>query len=135
MIKNSVFISGSISIKMLTPNAIESLDKIIDNNMLVFIGDANGTDLLVQKHLAYKGYRNVTVYHTGSRVRNNFSEWSTNSVPTDIAPGSREFYTVKDKAMANDAEYGLMIWDGISKGTASNINMMKSLNKQYKIIM
>ena len=36
-----------------------------------------------------------------------------------------DFYVQKDIAMAKDADYGLMIWDGKSKGTLNNmINLL-----------
>jgi hypothetical protein len=36
--------------------------------------------------------------------------------------------------MAKDADYGLMIWDGKSKGTLANINEMKKQRKSFYII-
>lgn len=37
--------------------------------------------------------------------------------------GAKEFdyYSVEDRAMAETAEYGLMLWDGKSKGTVPNV--------------
>jgi hypothetical protein len=32
-----------------------------------------------------------------------------------------DYYSVKDRAMADTAEYGLMLWDGQSKGTVNNL--------------
>ena len=32
-----------------------------------------------------------------------------------------DYYSVKDTAMAEAAEYGLMLWDGKSKGTINNV--------------
>jgi hypothetical protein len=43
-------------------------------------------------------------------------------------PGTRGFayYSTKDKAMVDDAAYGLMLWDGESKGTLNSvINMVR----------
>jgi hypothetical protein len=36
-----------------------------------------------------------------------------------------EFLSLNDIEMANDADFGLMIWDGESEGTLNNISMMK----------
>jgi hypothetical protein len=32
-----------------------------------------------------------------------------------------DFYSAKDRVMADAAEYGLMLWDGKSKGTINNV--------------
>ena len=42
MTKNSVFISGSISIKILPQEVKNSIHKIVDNQMKILLGDANG---------------------------------------------------------------------------------------------
>jgi hypothetical protein len=125
-----VFISGSISINNLPPIAIEKINSIIAKNYRILIGDAKGVDLLVQEYLLKKKYNNVIVYFTGNNIRNNAGNWEFNHI-TDYScrKKGRDLYTIKDKAMANDADYGLMIWDGKSKGTLGNI---KEMIKQYK---
>jgi len=131
-----IFISGSISIKQLPPLALEKIDSIIEKNYIIIIGDAKGVDLLVQEYLLKKKYNDVTVYFTGEKVRNNTGKWETNQIIADTGNiKGRQLYTIKDKAMANDADYGLMIWDGKSKGTLGNINEMKRLNKQFYVIL
>lgn len=38
----------------------------------------------------------------------------------------RQYYGIKDLAMAKDATWGFMIWDGESKGTLTNVvNLLK----------
>ena len=44
----SVFISGSISIKKLPNIVCESFDKIIAQNIHIYLGDADGVDILAQ---------------------------------------------------------------------------------------
>ena len=51
---NSVFISGSISIKTLPSEVIQSFDKIISQNIQVYVGDADGIDTLTQNTLHQK---------------------------------------------------------------------------------
>lgn len=131
----NVFISGSISINKLSKPAIEKINNIISKNMTVFVGDAKGTDLLVQKYLVRKKYKNVIVYFVGSEIRNNIGHWNIKNIESNIAKKSREFYTIKDEAMAKDADYGLMIWDGQSKGTLNNIQNMKFANKRFFVIL
>ena len=128
-----VFISGSISIKTLPQIAKEKLNKIISQGLTVIIGDANGIDSLVQSYLAEQKYSDVIIYHAGSNIRNNIGNWPTISVPTQNLTG-RALYTLKDKKMALDADFGMMIWDGKSKGTQANIQEMTKFGKHFYVI-
>ena len=128
-----VFISGSISIKKLPQIAIDKLNRIMEQNLTVIVGDANGIDSLVQNYLADNSYLNVNIYHAGNYIRNNVANWPTISVPSMNLTG-RALYTLKDKEMAKDADFGMMIWDGQSKGTKANITEMTKLGKHFYVI-
>lgn len=130
-----VFISGSISIKKLPKYAIEKIENIIKMEFLVLVGDAKGADSLVQKYLHKKGYKNVLVYFAGNKLRNNFGNWKTNQISSNNNKKGREFYTLKDIEMANDADYGLMMWDGKSEGTLNNVLMMQQKSKRFFVII
>jgi hypothetical protein len=130
-----VFISGSISISNLPSSAIRKIDNIIDKNFTIVIGDAKGIDLQVQKYLLKKKYNNVIVYYAGTKIRNNVGSWNTNNIQNENNKKGRELYTLKDIAMAKDSDYGLMIWDGESKGTLNNILSMKNENKRFFVIL
>jgi len=130
-----VFISGSIKIKEIPLCAIEKIESIINKKFDVIIGDAKGVDLLVQKYLHKKLYENVTVYYAGDEIRNNYGNWKTKQVLSKSNEKGRDLYTLKDIEMANDADYGLMIWDGESKGTLANIKEMQTKNKRFFVIM
>ncbi|MDR1026850.1 MAG: hypothetical protein LBL46_00325 [Rickettsiales bacterium] len=134
MSKN-VFISGSISIGKLPKNAIAKLDSIIEKQISVLVGDAKGVDLQVQKYLLKRSYNNVLVYYAGQNIRYNVGNWKTRHINADTHTKGRELYTKKDKAMAYDTDYGLMIWDGQSKGTRNNITYMKELRKKFFVII
>jgi hypothetical protein len=131
-----VFISGSISIDKLPLSAIEKLDSIVQKNFCVLIGDAKGVDLQVQKYLCKKKYNNVIVYYVGEKSRHNIGKWKEKNICNDdnIKKG-RELYTLKDIAMAKDADYGLMVWDGRSPGTLNNIKTMKAEQKRFYVIL
>jgi hypothetical protein len=131
----NIFISGSISISNLPILAIKKLDSIIAERINVLIGDANGVDLLVQKYMQEKNYPNVTIYHVGKEARNNIGSWKTKSIETNLSAKGRIFYTEKDKAMVADTDYGLMIWDGKSKGTLNNIKAMHAVQKIFYVIL
>lgn len=130
-----VFISGSISIKKLPKYAVEKIENIIKKGFLVLVGDAKGIDSLVQKYLHKKGYKNVIVYFAGNELRNNFGSWKTNQVISSNNEKGRNLYTLKDIQMANDADYGLMIWDGKSEGTLNNISIMQTKKKKFFVVI
>jgi len=129
-----VFISGSISINKLSALAADKIDNIINKNLTIIIGDAKGIDLQVQKYLYEKNYNNITVYIVGPEARNNVGNWEIKKIPVDKNKKGREFFALKDIAMAEDADYGLMIWDGKSHGTLNNIKEMKNRNKRFFVI-
>ena len=124
-----VFVSGSIRIKTLPQLAIQKLDLIISKNLQILVGDANGVDSLIQQYLVTNNYLNVTVYHVGNHIRNNIGQWNTVLVDSKKLSG-RAMYTQKDNQMALDSDFGLMIWDGISKGTKANIDEINT-DKQF----
>src|SRR5690554_5401135 len=71
----SVFISGSISIKSLPIQVINSFDKIISQNIQVYVGDADGIDRLTQNYFASKEYTNVIVCTIKEYPRNISSKF------------------------------------------------------------
>lgn len=124
-----VFISGSIKIKNLDSKVIERLQNIVSSNLGVIVGDADGVDSAIQEFLKSNGVRSVTVYCTGDTPRNNLGHWVAKKVSTSFRPGSRQYFTVKDKMMALDCDYGFMIWDACSTGTLSNVIELVEKNK------
>lgn len=129
-----IFISGSISIKKLPDKAVEKLASIMEKGYEVLIGDAGGVDSRVQEILSNNGYSRVMVYHVGNQPRHNVGNWQTRSIISQNRLKGRALYTLKDQAMAADASYGMMVWDGKSQGTFNNMLEMRRLNKQFLII-
>ena len=135
MIKNSVFISGSIAIKTLPQEVKDSINKIMDNNMEILVGDANGIDSLVQDYCLSLNYFHVTVYSISLLPRYKASDKfgvKTVTVPTEIK-GARERQQEKDKAMTNDSQYSFIIWDGKSKGSYANVLRAFEQDKKIKL--
>lgn len=124
-----VFLSGSRRCSRLTAAVRKRLDNIREESLCVLVGDANGVDKAVQAHFADHQYEHVIVYCSRSRCRNNLGGWPVHCVDTDAKPGTRAFFSAKDKAMAQDADYGFMIWDGQSQGTYDNIVEMLNRGK------
>ncbi|WP_445354224.1 hypothetical protein ACJJI5_12695 [Microbulbifer sp. EKSA008] len=128
-----VFISGSITIKRVDLAVQERISRIIQSGFIIILGDAAGADSSVQKYVDSVNYRNVIVYCSGTKARNNFGDWDTQCISTSHRAGSREFYQAKDMEMANDCDYGFMIWDRSSTGTLSNVIELTKREK-YSLI-
>jgi len=122
--KISVAISGSHSITNLNPEAIIRINKIIELNYEILIGDAPGVDTLVQSYLNSLDYPNVQVWFAFGELRNNIGNWGTVKVQGN--------YSFRDKLMHYQADFGLAIWDGKSPGTKRNI---KQLGKRMRVIL
>ena len=116
-----IFIAGPRAISKLNSKIIERIDNIIDNNYTILVGDANGVDKTIQYYCNEQNYDNVIVYTAGKNTRNNIGGWQTINVESEKNVKGFEFYKLKDEQMAKDADYGLMIWNGKSRGTFNNI--------------
>ncbi|WP_077198119.1 hypothetical protein [Thermosipho affectus] len=133
-----IFISGSISIKYLPEDVTKELDKIIENKYHVLVGDAKGVDSLVQKYFKEKNYKNVSVVTVCGKPRNlldkDFKVINVD-VPENYGSNKRELFMVKDKWMAEKANYFLVIWDGKSKGSFNNIINGIRQNKDVNVYL
>ena len=131
-----IFISGSKSISKLPELAKAFIDQFIENGDEILIGDCYGVDAVVQKYLEAKEFNNTTIYCSGITPRNNFVSAAKIHSCTEAAKGltGSEFQYVKDIQMAADCDQALMIWDGISKGTAENLKRIKEMAKPFVVI-
>lgn len=128
-----VFIGGSRRASRLNARFRERLDNIVKKGFPVVIGDANGADKAVQQYLHGKHYRNVEVFCTNGICRNNVGNWPTRGVPAETRERTAEFYSAKDRVMAQDATVGLMLWDGRSVGTLLNVFRLLNVQKMAVI--
>ena len=116
-----IFISGSLSIRQLPACILKRLDVIIDKALPIVIGDARGADAAVQRFLADRGVRHVTVFCGGIVPRHNSGDWPIRQVRADAPAGTRAFHSAKDCEMGRLAGAGFVIWDGASQGSHANI--------------
>lgn len=100
----------------------QRLDNVVDKGLTVLVGDANGVDKAVQTYFNKKRYPNVQVFCMEGGCRNNVGNWPVRSVSA-ANPSRRDFayYSTKDRVMTDEADYGLMLWDGESRGTLTSI--------------
>ena len=118
---NKVFIGGSRHVSKLSTPIKERLDNIIAQNFMVFVGDASGADKAVQKYFADASYDRVIVFCSGENYRNNVGHWKIKYIKAANNLKGFQFYALKDREMARQADFGFMIWDGKSAGTILNV--------------
>jgi probable addiction module antidote protein len=118
---NRVFIGGSRHVSRLPAQVKQRLENVISSGHHVLVGDANGADKAVQKYLVDASYGSVTVFCSGKTARNNLGQWPTHKVALSENIKGFQFYAAKDREMAREADFGLMIWDGKSTGTILNV--------------
>lgn len=129
MSSSTVFVAGSRKISRLPVEVKSRIDIMVEKGFQILIGDANGADKAVQRYLAEQAYRNVVVHCMENHCRNNVGNWPTRQVPAPRDARGFAYYSLKDRAMAEVAEFGLMLWDGKSKGTINNIVTLSRRNK------
>lgn len=118
---NTVFIGGSRHVSRLPAEVKNRLNNMMNSGHRVIVGDANGADKAVQKHFFEAAYDNVTVFCSGESFRNNLGHWKIQKVHAPKNAKRFQFYAAKDREMAREADFGLMIWDGKSTGTVLNV--------------
>lgn len=128
-----VFIAGARSITSIDDYICSKLSSICGHGHQVIVGDCYGVDAIVQQYLAQQQYRDVLVYASNGRPRNNLGHWLVKNIPVSPSVPRFTFYRQKDIAMAEDADFGFMIWDGHSKGTAQNILTLAQKGKKVLI--
>lgn len=126
-----VFISGSRRISRVGEDVTARIDRIIEQRLPIIIGDAPGVDRAIQDHLHRRGYDLVEVFCTGGACRNNRGGWPVRPItpPAGVRRGFA-FYAAKDRAMADEAGFGLLLWDGESVGTLMNLKRLNDRRKK-----
>ena len=87
----------------------------------VLVGDCYGVDASVQRFYYRLGYDRIIVYACNGKARNNMGHWQVKNITVPSYLRGFNFYEQKDVAMAKEADFGFMIWDGKSRGTLNNI--------------
>jgi hypothetical protein len=131
----TVFVGGSRKVNRLNAAIRDRLQQMIQNRLEILVGDANGADRIVQGFFDEMKYKNVTVYCTGGICRNNVGGWPVMAVAPPHRTRDFEYFTAKDAAMARNADFGLMLWDGESSGTVVNAARLVALRKPTVIYM
>jgi adenine-specific DNA-methyltransferase len=106
---------------------------MVKRNHHIIVGDAPGVDTAFQRRLHERTYDNVTVFHSGRILRNNLGGWRTETI--QAAPGVRGFdlHAAKDRAMAEKANAGLMLWNGESPVTL--LNILRMVHQRHPVVL
>lgn len=118
---STVFVGGSRHISTLPTLVLERLGSMIQNACRIIVGDANGADKAVQMFFHSARYKDVTIFCSGMKPRNNIGDWQIHPVSAAKSAKGFQFYAAKDREMAFAADVGYMIWDGKSPGTVLNV--------------
>jgi hypothetical protein len=132
---SKVFIGGSRRISRLNADLVRRLEQVIENRLTVLVGDANGADKAVQEFLKERQYRDVSVFCTGGHCRNNLAAWPVTAIAAPHRTRDFDYFSAKDAAMAKEADYGLMLWDGRSAGTIVNVARLVRSGKQVVLYL
>ena len=131
----NVFVSGSRAVNKFDENVLNALFDELNSGVRILVGDADGVDTELQKFCAAQQYKNVTVFATNGKVRNNVGNFTVQNVPMDKNAYYKTFFVQKDIAMTDTADYGVVIWDGKSKGTFNNIERLVKQNKPCHVYL
>jgi hypothetical protein len=130
----SIFLGGSRAVSHLNLQIREQLENLMNRRCTILIGDANGADKVMQKFFAEQNYSNVVVFCM-NQPRNNLGPWQTRIIKPDRAKKDFAYFSKKDREMAKEANCGLMLWDGESKGTLRNIMDLVCTHKKVLVYL
>lgn len=143
--KEAVFVSGSSKTefedsdyyrKKLPKPVRDELDACMKRKARIVVGDAPGIDRQTQRYLKKVGYRKVTVYGPGKKVRYSADKrWQTKPIDApEYEEGSKEWLAKKDIAMEKAATTGIaVVLDEGSKATRKNVERLVANNKNVKV--
>ena len=129
----NVFIAGPRQVLNLEDPIQERLHNIYEQGFTVLVGDAKGIDTSIQRYFYNLKYENIKVFASQGKARNNIGNWAVENVLVADNYKGFDYYAQKDKAMATEANFGFMIWNGKSKGTLNNIINLTKYKKQTLI--
>ena len=127
--KKTIFLGGSKTANELSVEMKNQLVDYMNCGYDFLIGDCMGADLAMQKFLAENGYKNVTVYYSGERVRVNLGGWDEKRIFANRYDKGYDLFKRKDEQMTADCDEAFMILCGETRGTMANIERMCNANK------
>lgn len=87
-----VFVSGSKNVSSFDNEILKVLNRIVENNHEILVGDCDGVDASIQKYMQEKSHTNITVYFVGSEPRNAQEPFKQRKVDTFGKLSPYEYY-------------------------------------------
>jgi len=112
--------SSAFEAKQLPVEVAERIDKAIEGNMKIIVGEAHGASRAFQDYLKTKGYRNVVVGHA-LRIRYNAGSWPTFQYGKNLKE--------RERNMIQDCDSAIIIWMNQSGVIAENLELLRRLGK------
>lgn len=156
---HKVFLFGSRDVYGIPDMVVQHLENIMaqtNGDVHFLVGDAQGIDASFHRTLSSIGVARKTTVYCMDYARNNAYDLETKVFSAEYDPDTkvvtiksgdesydtiegiekpddlrynRRFYEFKDAQMRNDCDFAICIWDGKSRGTFTNINVLKAQGK------
>jgi hypothetical protein len=130
-----VVLGGSRHLEFIPSEVSQKLEDLMLSSAEFLVGDAPGSDKAFQKYLFSKKYSKVTVFTSADEIRNNVGNWPSEIIDSGLKSKSAAVHTFKDRHMTKLAEIGIMIWDGQSAGTLSNVIDLLDVGRECYIYL
>lgn len=153
-----IFVFGSTSIKLITPEIEQILLGLYNQGHEFIIGDNKGADSALNMSLSRVGALDRTTVYAMDRARNNlygakerifntYHDESTqiasiidkdtqevlknieNIANIEDIPGDKQYYEFKDRLMMDECAIAICLWDGESKREFHCIQLLGIKNK------
>lgn len=125
-----IVLGGTRKVEKLPAEIGELIIEFVNQNPMFYVGDAPGIDTAFQKFLKALKVKDVTVFSSADRVRNNLGNWSEIHVDSPIKSKSHARHSIKDRYMTARADLGIMVWDAQSAGTLANVIDLLQMKKE-----
>ena len=121
MENKTAFVSGHMTIteEEFGIHYIPVLNRAMEDNDLIIMGDCSGTDTITMKYLKSKGYKKVIVFHMLNKARNNHG---FNTMPGFTNDNQR------DSAMTDASDYDIAWVRPGRKGSGTDQNLERRNN-------
>lgn len=130
-----VVLGGSRHLEFIPSEVSQKLEDLMSSSADFLVGDAPGSDRAFQKFLFSKKYSKVTVFSSADEIRNNIGNWPSERIDSGLKSKGAAVHTFKDRHMTKTADIGIMIWDGESAGTLSNVIDLLDSGKECYIYL
>lgn len=129
--ENRIMIVGSHTITELDHKVKMMISKLCGDGWHILVGDHSGLDTALQEYLMDMHTDWVQVYTARPQPSHNLDRWPVSRPPKDGRWSKAPRYLQNTLAMADAADFGMVLWDGRSMGTyfviASLIEQGKSV--------